>query len=140
MAVQTRAYTPTASQWASAATHLEQRSEWRTVRIDGVRYIVLVSGNSGRVYMVRADGRGCGCLHSQRAATPCSHRIAVDLAALEDELRESAATSTVVPLMTNRELYPGCAAGCGELVERRGERCYPCLSNETRRLSVGRAV
>lgn len=81
-------YQPTASQWASAATHLENRSEWRTVRLDGVRYVVLVSGNSGRVYMVRADARGCGCLWSQRAATPCSHRLAVELAATEDELAE----------------------------------------------------
>ena len=80
---------PTASQWASAATHLEQRASWRTIRIDGTRYVVLTSGNSGRVYIVRADARGCGCRWSQRAATPCSHRLAVELAATLEELAES---------------------------------------------------
>ena len=28
---------PTPSQWASAATHLERRADWRTIRIDGTR-------------------------------------------------------------------------------------------------------
>ena len=62
-----------------------------TVRISGIRYVVLTSGNSGRTYWVRADARGCGCLWSQRAATPCSHRLAVELAATLEELAELAA-------------------------------------------------
>lgn len=103
-------YTPTASQWASAATHLAMRSEWRYVRIGDVRYVVLVSGTSGRVYYVRADARGCGCLWSQKAATPCSHRIAVDLAATEDELVEEA--SRPAARKTAEELFGRtCEAG-----------------------------
>lgn len=78
----------TPSQWASAAMHLERRSEWRTVRISGTRYVSLLSGRSNHVYLVRADAAGCGCPWSQRMSSPCSHRIAVELAALEDELRE----------------------------------------------------
>src|SRR3954470_645037 len=62
-----------ASQWASAATHLELRDEWRTVRIDGVRYVVLVSGRSGRVYHVRADAGGCRCRWYEKTRTMCSH-------------------------------------------------------------------
>ena len=31
------------------------------------------------------------------------------------------------------ELYPPCAGGCGDLVERQGERCYRCLSDEVYR-------
>lgn len=79
---------PTASQFASAITHLERRDEWRTVRIDGTRYISLVSGRSNRVYLARADAAGCSCVWSQTMSSPCSHRIAIELAALEDELRE----------------------------------------------------
>jgi hypothetical protein len=79
-------YQPTASQWAAAAMHLDRRDEWRTVRINGVRYVVLTSGNSGRVYFVRADARGCGCLWSQTMQPPCSHRIALELDALEADL------------------------------------------------------
>lgn len=133
-------YTATPSQWASAATHLDQREAWRTVRIDGVRYVVLVSGNSGRVYMVRADARGCGCLWSERAATPCSHRLAVELAALEDELAEAAVhpSPALTPRLTADDLWPACAAGCGDLVDRLGETCWTCLSNDTRRLDEAR--
>src|SRR4051794_16546961 len=44
-----------ASQWASAACHLERRSEWLVYRVDGVRYVRMISGTSGKVYAVRAD-------------------------------------------------------------------------------------
>src|SRR4051812_49833859 len=54
-----------ASQWASASVHLELRDDplngWRVVRIEGVRYVRMVSGTSGKVYLVRADAGGCEC-------------------------------------------------------------------------------
>jgi hypothetical protein len=135
-------YTATPSQWASAAIHLENRSAWRTVRIDGVRYVVLVSGNSGRVYYVRADARGCGCAWSQRAATPCSHRLALELAALEDDLVETAArtaatlTPEAVPsLKSLRDVWPGCAAGCGNVTEGPA-LCDECAAEQTTRLEL----
>ena len=81
---------PTASQWASAATHLERRAGWRTVRIDGTRYVVLTSGNSGRTYWVRAGARGCGCRWYQETGRRCSHMLALEFAATLDELAESA--------------------------------------------------
>src|SRR5215207_3565831 len=79
---------PTASQWASAATHLERQADWRTIRIDAVRYVVLQSGNSGRTYILRADAAGCQCVWYQRTGQRCSHMLAVELAALESELAE----------------------------------------------------
>lgn len=107
MAVQTKPIT--ASQFASAITHLERRSEWRTVRIDNVRYISLVSGRSNRVYLARADADGCSCIWSQTMSSPCSHRIAIDLDALEQELAEA-------PIMA--DLFTRCArVGCTELCE-----------------------
>ena len=33
-------------------------------------------------------------------------------------------------------LYPACAGGCGDLVDRRGESCYRCASDEARRLEM----
>lgn len=84
------AYTATSAQWASATSHLELRSEWQTVRIGGVRYVILTSGTSGRVYHVRADAAGCLCRWYGRTLQQCSHMLAVELAALEDELREDA--------------------------------------------------
>lgn len=80
---------PTPSAWASATSHLELRSEWQTVRIGGVRYVILTSGTSGRVYHVRADAAGCLCRWYERTLQQCSHMLAVELAALEDELIEA---------------------------------------------------
>jgi hypothetical protein len=126
---------------ASAATHLELRDDpingWRTVRIAGVRYVRMVSGNSGKVYLVRADARGCECCWYTKTLTACSHMVALDLAALEADITESAEQAPV-PLMTYRDLFPGCIAGCGELVERQNERCYRCQSNEVYRLDQQR--
>src|SRR5215211_6489217 len=64
-----------ASQWASASVHLELRNDpldgWRTVRIEGVRYVRMVSGTSGKVYLVRADARGCECRWYDKTAGLC---------------------------------------------------------------------
>ena len=35
-------------------------------------------------------------------------------------------------------LYPACAGGCGDLVDRRGESCYRCAGDEARRLDLPR--
>lgn len=88
----TTVYQPTASQWAAAAMHLERRSEWRYFRSAGVRYVSVVSGRSNRLWIARADAAGCGCPWSQNMSTPCSHRIALELDALEADLTESART------------------------------------------------
>lgn len=78
--------TATASQYASAALHLERRSEWRVVRISNVRYVALPSGTSGKTYLARADAAGCECRWYSSTGRQCSHMLALELAAMESEL------------------------------------------------------
>ncbi len=116
-------YTPTVSQFASAAMHMELRSEWCTVRINGERYVRLESGSSGHVYLLRADARACACAWYEKTGGQCSHMLALGLAALEDELRE---TASVPSLASYRDLFPGCAGGCGELLDDGGSYSKLC--------------
>ena len=122
MAVSTVYTNPSPSQWASAHMHLDRRDEWRGVRIEGTRYVILPSGRTDHVYTVRADARGCSCPWSLRTGTDCSHRLAVYLAATEDELAEqldeidAAIAEAFVSLVDMREAFPGCAASCGNVV------------------------
>lgn len=88
MTTQIQTTTPTASQWASAASHLERRTEWVWFRVNGARYVAVPSGTSGRTYWVRADAAGCSCMWYATTYRQCAHMLAVELAALEDELRE----------------------------------------------------
>jgi len=128
---------PTPSQWASASLHLERRYDWRIVRIDGERYVVLASATSGHVYAVRADAAGCGCPWYTRMGRQCAHMLALELAATEDELAEQPAPSPK-KRASYADLFAACAAGCGELVERKGEACYRCASGEAHRLEMAR--
>ena len=127
-------YTATPGQYASAAMHLELRSEWAYVRINGERYVSMTSGTSGHVYLLRADGRGCACTYYETTGKLCSHALALELATMEDELRE---TASVPSLASYRDLFPGCAGGCGELVDDGGsysKLCYRCSAEQTFRL------
>lgn len=144
MTTATTVYTPTASQQASAALHLSLRDEWRVVRVDGERYIVLTSGKSGHVYHVRADGRGCSCPWSQRTGSPCSHRLAIIAAAHQDALAEWLADQAD-DLLAGYEARPRtptswhpCAANCGELLspEHRFPLCDHCSAKRRRMLEV----
>ena len=99
-------YTPTPSQWASAACHYERRSEWRTVRIAGVRYVALTSGTSGKVYLVRADARGCACPAYQHGYPMCAHQLALELSVLADDL----GATCQAPNCTN-DVAPGATDG-----------------------------
>ena len=121
---------PTASQWASAALHLERRPDWRYIRIDGVRYAVLASGNSGRTYQLRADAAGCSCCWYQKTGTTCSHMLALELDALEIELSDAAIDAVLGPAPKARpsyaDLFPGCR-DCGDLVDGYHDgRCRRC--------------
>lgn len=127
----TTVYTPTASQLASAALHLERQSEWRYVRITGTRYVVIESGNSGRTYLVRADAAGCSCIWYTRTLTRCSHMLALELGALEDELREQAVKAELAEINASwarrgyGDLYPTCQApDCDGEPEPRSHSCY----------------
>jgi hypothetical protein len=43
------------------------------------------------------------------------------------------ASGMAAPTRRYEELFPACEDGCGEVVERAGERCYRCLADETHR-------
>jgi hypothetical protein len=145
MQAQPTVYHPTASQFAAATSHLDMRSDpdplqrWANVRIDGVRYVSVTSGNSGRKYLVRADAAGCACVWYQRTLTRCSHMLAVELAALEDELTEQPA-----PMTRSRyeSLFAGRCSRCHELHDERGSMCERCSSDAAyqERLAAKRAM
>jgi hypothetical protein len=42
------------------------------------------------------------------------------------------------PRLTIVDLMPECAAGCGDLVDRTGQSCYACSSDEAHRLDLAR--
>jgi hypothetical protein len=125
--------TPTASQYASASTHLEQPITY--VRTNGIRYAVVTSGTSGRVYQVRADASACAdhCIWWTRTRTQCSHMLAVELSALESELWQAQVDVALGPQSKPRasydELFPACREGCGELVDGLDGRCNRCASD-----------
>jgi hypothetical protein len=92
-----------------------------------------------------ANGAACLCPDYQDRGAMCAHVRAVRLFEAQSQQQEGAATEAdptpteaVVPLKAYRDIFPGCAAGCGDLVERQGERCYACLQVETRRLDQER--
>lgn len=125
--------TPTPSMWASASTHLEHRIEH--IRIDGIRWAVVTSGNSGRVYRLPADASWCPCKWNTETRTRCSHMLSVELQATMDELR-----SEPVPSFERfRDLYPSCAAGCGQVTEG-NTFCEDCSARRERedRLAAAR--
>lgn len=65
------------SQQASAVAHLSRRDEWRSVRMNGTRYVVIPSARSGKVYTVRADATGCSCPGYAKGLPVCAHMLAV---------------------------------------------------------------
>jgi len=109
----------TASQQAAAQLHLERRSEWRYSWTDGVRYVSMPSGRSGRVYRLRADAQGCPCdAYQIYGYAVCSHMLALRLARAAD-LEQPA----IRPVRaTYAEVFGVCdAKGCSE-DRARGER------------------
>jgi SWIM zinc finger len=112
----TASIVPSAAQRANAARQLERAAEWRTVRIDGVRYVILASATSGHTYTVRADAAGCSCPWYAKTERPCSHMVAVKLAA---------PTVTISPYARYGDLFPSCAAtGCQDDPEPRSRYCH----------------
>jgi hypothetical protein len=115
-----------ASQWASAATHLENRIEH--VRIGGERFAIVMSGNSGKVYRLPADASECPCEWNTRTRTRCSHMLAVELSALEDELRAVAAAPIAAGFPASRV--------CGALADGPRRLCDDCAADQARRLEI----
>lgn len=133
---------PTESQRASAACHLERRSEWTFYRVAGVRYVAMPSGRSGRVYRVRADGTGCECDAYQKwNYSACAHMLAIREAANHDAIAEWLADQADELLAEyDAQQQPATAwkpCRCGALIEpeARSQRlCSGCLERGLLRL------
>jgi hypothetical protein len=85
----------------------------------------------------------CTCPDYQQRGAICKHMRAValysdTLRALRPQRSGSAqeADPTPAPRLRYEDLFSVCAAGCGELVEKAGRRCYACASDEARRLEM----
>ena len=96
MTVRTRL--PSHETQVKAAALLADRHTWRYARnkMTGVAFVVVPS-DSGHVYHVRPDGRGCSCPCSQRSWLVCAHRLAVIEANREDLAAESARLEALYP-------------------------------------------
>jgi len=128
MAQATVARPITPAQQKAADELLALSSRWaRGVRHeDGLTFVTFTSSHldkDGQPIYYYTSERGCTCLGFANRGR-CCHSIAV-LADLEHQAVEE----RVTPLRAYRDLFPGCAAGCGELVERQNQLCYQCASD-----------
>jgi hypothetical protein len=103
--------------------HLDRQAEWVWFRVNGERYVALPSGTSGKTYWARADARGCSCPFYVRAGRTCAHMLAVERAAMLEELAEQPA-----PRLTADDLMPACR-DCGDLADGLDGRCDRCASD-----------
>jgi hypothetical protein len=92
----------------------------------GQAFYVVPSSNRLSAHWTAIDGTGCTC---QRRGT-CTHSIA----AADVHKRQQPPTAPTTLIRTYEQLYPACAGGCGDVVERQGARCYSCASDEAYRL------
>jgi hypothetical protein len=83
-------------------------------------------GSNGARHLVNAVA--CQCPDYAEWGHICKHIRAVVLF--------EAASAAPAPTSRYDALYPACAAGCGDLVDRTGESCYRCASAEARRLDL----
>jgi hypothetical protein len=106
-----------------------------TSKLTGQRFYVVPASNRMTAHWTALDGSGCTCLGYQRRGL-CTHAIAART--LHERQAAQQATVAPVSLKSYRDLYPGCIAGCGELVERKNQRCERCASDEAHRLEIAR--
>lgn len=93
----------------------------------------------GHRYLANAVACQCPDYDPDRGGNMCAHVRAVRLFEHQNEgsaVKADPIPEAVVPLKSYGNIFPGCAAGCGELVERRGERCYACLQAQTTRVEL----
>ena len=89
------------------------------------------TGSNGARYLVNAVA--CECPDYQQAGSICKHVRAVVL--FEQRQQRAPASKKRAAYA---DLFAACSAGCGELVERKGETCYRCTSDEAHRLEMAR--
>jgi hypothetical protein len=96
----------------------------------GQPFIVVPASNRLTAHWTAVDGSGCTCLGYQRRGT-CTHAIAAKI------VHDRQAQPAPAPKKSYADLFPECSApGCSELVERKGALCYPCSSEQVRRVDA----
>lgn len=90
MAISVRVYQPSDAVLAKMAGLIEMQSEWRIIRVDSFRRVVMPNLDRSRVYMVAVDGSACSCRCGQHGGM-CAHRLAAASVAAEAALAASAA-------------------------------------------------
>ena len=136
MAVQSIAIPPDPARDARAAALVGQVGTWpkHTLKVAwgafpaGTVFRRAYGSNDAR-YLVNAVA--CECPDYQQAGMICKHVRAVVLF----EQRQQPAPKERA---SYADLFAACSAGCGELVERKGEACYRCASGEAHRLEMAR--
>lgn len=73
---QAAVYTPSAEVQRKKTALLEMRSEWRIVRCQSMRRVVMPNEDRSRVYRVDPQGRACNC-DAGRHGQLCAHRLAI---------------------------------------------------------------
>lgn len=123
---------PSASVLAKKASLLEKRDEWRTIRCNGMRRVVMPNETGSRVYLVDPRGKACNCKAGQ-FGTLCAHRLAVIEAANQDAIQ-----AWVDEQQDAAPLFPRCRS-CGRRSDY--QPCDDCAAAETRRLEqAGKAA
>jgi hypothetical protein len=87
-------------------------------------------GSDGARYLVNSVA--CQCPDYAERGHICKHVRAVVL--WEARQQQPAPTPKARP--SYDDLWPPCAGGCGDVVEKKGTRCYPCASDQARRLDT----
>jgi hypothetical protein len=146
--VQLQPIRPDPKRDADAAKLAADAGQWMTVTLTepwgafpvGSVFYGVPSRSRPNVYHL-ANGVACRCEDYQKNSAMCAHIRAVRIFLAQQEQEGSAdADPTPAPtsLKSYRDLFPGCVAGCGELVERRNESCHRCTSEQVYRLDQAR--
>lgn len=98
-------------------------------KITGDEFAIFPGSVEGTAWW--ANFSGCTCPGFRHRGI-CAHQLACDLLGEREEASRQA--EAVPTLASYRDLFPGCVAGCGELVERKNQKCHRCASNEAYRL------
>ena len=136
MAVQSIAVPPDPARDARALALVDQVPTWprHTLKVAWGAFEAGTTfrrayGSNGARYLVNAVA--CECPDYQQGGYICKHVRAVVLF----EQRQQPAPKKRA---SHADLFAACAAGCGELVERKGETCYRCTSEQVHRAEMAR--
>lgn len=121
---------------AAIAAVLAQSATWTSARrkSDGKSFFYIQGSTAGAVYMTAEDGCTCPAARNSRTGI-CKHQVAVER--FRERQATTAAASAPKARKSYADLMPGCP-DCGDLVERKGERCYHCGSEQVRNLDMAR--